>query len=93
MEGQKTETGYTDQNGDQKPQKEKDLLLPCPGIPSGGNKENLRGLEQCEKDQDQEVVAEEQTSLENKYGRKTISSVNLVMKTMTGQRGWCFLLD
>lgn len=27
-------------------------------------------MEQCEKDQDQEVVAEEQTSLENKYGRK-----------------------
>lgn len=51
MEGKKAEASYQKQCGNQEPQKEEDLLLPCPGLPDRGNKEGLRGMEQCKEDQ------------------------------------------
>lgn len=52
MEEQKTKAAHQKQSSNQEPQKEKDLLLPCPGLPSGGDKEGIWGMEQREKDQD-----------------------------------------
>lgn len=45
MEGQKTEAGHQKQCGDQKTEKEKNLLFPCPGLSAARNEEGLWGME------------------------------------------------